>query len=186
MSKVTEIVIILVLTKCCVGLTAESSNGRFGEHLPLVYYDSKKKETMVLPLDLAPLVEHSTYLAFGLDEAKLEHLLAEIQTIGRKAKGRQSFEIICYGIKSNDDKCPISFVAGQGIQITKQNFGTRHFVIVALLWSNTRTFTFLLMENDVYNSLDIDAIDPILDGKLVCDSFISMNLFFSFASSSSF
>jgi len=184
-SKITEIVIILVLTKCCVGLTAESSNGSFGEHLPLVYYDSKRKDTMVLPLDLAPLVEHSTYLAFGLDEAKLEHLLAEIQTIGRKAKGRQSFEIICYGIKSKDD-CSIAFVAGQGLQITKQNFGTRQFVIVALLWSNTRTFTFLLMENDVFNSLDIDAVDPTLDGKLVFNSFILMDLFFSFASSSSF
>ena len=132
-----------------------------------MYYDSKKKETMVLPLDLAPLVEHPTYLAFGLDEAKLEHLLGEIQKLGRKTKGRQGFEIICYGIKSKDDMCPISFVTGQGIQISKQNFGTRQFVVVALLWSNTRTFTFLLMDNDVFNSLEIDPIDPISDGKLV-------------------
>ena len=144
--------------------------------MPWMYYDTKKKDTMVVPLDLAPLVEHHTYLAFGLDEAKLEHLLGEMQKVGRKTKGRQGFEIICYGIRSKDDKCPISFVAGQGVQITKHNYGTRQFVILALLWSNTRTFSFLLMDNDVFNSLEIDAVDPISDGKLAMQ-FIHFNGF---------
>jgi len=164
-SKITEIIIILVLTKCCVGLTAEPSDN-LGEHFAWVYWDTKKREKFVLPIDLAPLVEHPTYLAFGVDEAKLQHLLEETQNNGRKTRGRQSFEIVCYAIQSKDDKYPVSFTVGQGVQITKQHFGTRQFVIVALLWSNTRTFTFLLMEKNEFDSLEKDTIDPSLDGNL--------------------
>jgi len=52
-----------------------------------VYWDAAKRSEFVWPLPLAESVEHSTYLAYGLDEGKLEQLSEEIQRNGRGSKG---------------------------------------------------------------------------------------------------
>ncbi len=135
-------------------LTAESQAAEIGEHYAWVYWDAAKRAEFVWPLLLAYSVEHQSYLAYGLDEGMLEQLSEEIKNTGRGSKGRQSFEILCTAIQSKDEKCPTAFIAGQGLQISKRNFGTLRFIIVAILWSNTSTFTFLLMEHGEFDSLD--------------------------------
>ena len=135
-------------------MTAESTAADIGEHYAWVYWDAAKRAEFVWPLLLAESVEHQSFLAYGLDEGRLEQLLEEIQNTGRGSKGRQSFEILCTAIQSKDEKCPTAFIAGQGLQISKRNFGTLRFIIVAILWSNTSTFTFLLMEHGDFDSLD--------------------------------
>jgi len=154
----------LVLTQCWIGLTAESPAAGIGEHYPWIYWDIAKKEEFVEPLMLAELVDHQTYLAYGLDEGRLEQLQGEIRTTGKGSKGRQSFEIICIAIQSKDEKYPTAFVAGQGLQISKRNFGTYQFIVVAILWSNTCTLTFLLMEHGEFDAMDEHNVDTSLDG----------------------
>ena len=143
----------LVLTEYWIVLTAESPAAEIGEHYAWVYWDAAKRAEFVWPLSLAYGVEHQSYQAYGLDEGRLEQLSEEIQNTGRGSKGRQSFEILCIAIQSKDEKCPTAFIAGQGLQISKRNFGTQR-IIVAILWSNTSTFTFLLMEHGELDSLD--------------------------------
>ena len=126
------------------------------------------------PLMMAELVEHQSYLAYGLDEDRLEKLSDEIRRNGRGSKGRQSFEIICIAIQSKDEKCPTAFIAGQGFQVSKRNFGSCRFLIVAILWSNTCTFTFLLMEESEFNSLDEQNVDTS-NGMLAVECFYLFN-----------
>jgi len=161
----------LVLTKCGIDLTAESSVAGFGEHYPWKFWDTEKRGEFVEPLMLAAVVDHHTYFAYGLDEGKLEELQEEIRSNGKRSKGRQSFEIICTAIQSKDEICPTAFVAGQGLQISKHNFGTRRFIIVSILWSNTCTFSFLLMEHGEFDALDERHVDTSLDGILTVECF---------------
>jgi hypothetical protein len=76
----------------------------------------------------------------------------------KKKNRRDQIEVPAVAIKYKDDP-NITISCGQGIQITKTNFGERQFFIVAILWSSTCNFTFLLVEKDQFYDLDLDAVD---------------------------
>ena len=125
-----------------------------------VYNDQEQKQ-VCLQYPLSSAYSNDFYF-YGINEEVVEKFNEEQgeAAIGMKKKRnrRDQIEVPAVAIKYKDDTC-ITIACGQGIQITKTNFGERQFFIVAILWSSTYNFTFLLVEKDQFYDLDLDAIE---------------------------
>lgn len=98
-----------------------------------VYFKNGKK--VFIPLLVNHTVEHQHYYVYGIADVQLQQLCEEMErSTNKRRPKRQGFEIPAVGITSKDITCPVSFIAGQGLQVTKENFGTRQFVNVAFCW----------------------------------------------------
>ena len=105
---------------------------------------------------------------YAINEESAKRLFHEmdVQSGSKKRKkgGREHFEVPAFAIRHKDDPS-IIFFGGQGVQITKTNFGQFNFFIVGFLWSSTDNFSFLLSEKDQFTDIDLDSVDKEQQGN---------------------
>jgi len=133
-----------------------------------IYSDrDQKQECLPYPLSKSYSNEFHFY---GINEDVVEKFNGDQEEAANGAKKkknrRDQIEVPAVAIRHKDDPS-ITIFCGQGVQITKTNFGERCFFIVAILWSSTFNFTFLLVEKDQFYDLEMDAVDKISQGILL-------------------
>jgi len=81
-----------------------------------VYFENGKN--VFTPLQVNHAVEHQHYYVYGIAEAQLQQLWDEMErSTNKRRPKRLGFEIPAVGITSKDVTCPVSFIAGQGLQV---------------------------------------------------------------------
>jgi len=157
-----------------------------GEEQFLWIYSDRDQNKVCLPYPLS-IVFSNDFHFYGVNEDVVEKFNEEQQEDAvngaKKRKNRRDqIEVPGVAIKHKDDPS-ITISCGDGIQITKTNFGQRQFFIVAILWSSTCNFSFLLVEKDLFYDLEEAAVDKTSGDGLSPIAFPPIKQFVCFFSS---
>ena len=125
--------------------------------MELIYFEKGERMKMVFEVSSA---NHDEYDCFGINEPLLSKLRDEpiiAPSLKRGKPVQNYFEIPAVGIRSKYCASWNTFIAGDGFNVTKSNFGTAQFIIVAMLWTSNNNLFFFVAETSEFSGFDMSA-----------------------------
>jgi len=144
---------------CCYFFASGSFAGTLviPEPMELIYFENGDRMKLIFEVSSA---NHDEYEFFGINEPLLSKLRDEQITTPSLKRGKpvQNYiEIPAVGIRSKYCASWNTFISGDGFKVTKSNFGTAQFIIVAMLWTSNNNLFFLVAETGEFNGFAISA-----------------------------